>query len=139
MIISTWAAHNGCADEPSREPVTAGVYRLRYSGCNDGADIELYVVDGGGHTWPDATSDEERLGFTTHEISANDLMWEFFEQHPLVTAPESTATPPAAQLPDTGGADESGGLDTMWFAAIGVAAIVVAAGASALFGWRRGS
>ncbi|MEX2159056.1 MAG: PHB depolymerase family esterase [Dehalococcoidia bacterium] len=140
VVIETWAAHNGCNAEPSREPVTAGVYRLRYTGCNDGADIELYVIDGGGHTWPDATSDEEGLGFTTHEISANDLLWDFFEQHPLVAAAEADATAPAAQLPDTGGADESGGLDTMWSVAIGagVAAIVVAGSAAALFARRRG-
>lgn len=141
VVINAWATHNGCDAEPAREPVTAGVYLLHYTGCQENAEVELYVIDGGGHTWPDATSDEERLGFTTHEISANDLLWDFFEQHPLVVAPEPDAPPPAAQLPDAGGADESDGIDTMWFVVIGAgaAAIVVAGGAGVLFARRRGS
>ena len=126
VVINTWAAHNGCDAEPSREPGTAGVYLLRYTGCQENADVELYVIDGGGHTWPDATSDEEQLGFTTHEISANDLLWDFFEQHPLAAAPAPDATAPAAQLPDTGGANESGGLDMMWFVAVGAGVVVIA-------------
>jgi polyhydroxybutyrate depolymerase len=153
IVIETWAAHNGCDAEPSREPVTAGVYRLRYRGCDAGADIELYIIDGGGHTWPDATSDQGRLGFTTHEISANDLLWDFFVEHPLVAAQEPAATAltpgataltpgataPAARLPDAGGSDSSDGIDALWFVAIGagVIAIVVVAGSVEILRARR--
>jgi len=50
--------------------------------CEEGAAVELYVVEGGGHTWPGAAIDVPVLGETTHEISATDLIWAFFENHP---------------------------------------------------------
>jgi polyhydroxybutyrate depolymerase len=38
----------------------------------------LYVIDGGGHTWP-GSIDVARLGATTHEIYATDEIWDFFQ------------------------------------------------------------
>ncbi|MCH7837785.1 MAG: hypothetical protein IIC26_04685, partial [Chloroflexi bacterium] len=84
-IMPEWAAHNGCDSVAVEEQVTENVRLVRYQACDEGATVELYVVEGGGHTWPDATLDfpEDVLGVTTHEISANDLMWEFFVAHPV--------------------------------------------------------
>jgi polyhydroxybutyrate depolymerase len=53
---------------------------VSYGGCKDGTAVVLYVIDGGGHTWPGAAIDVQRLGVTTHEISATDLIWDFFVQ-----------------------------------------------------------
>jgi polyhydroxybutyrate depolymerase len=52
----------------------------------DGAEVALWVIQGGGHTWPGGQFGflgRRILGEMTHEISANDLMWEFFQRHPL--------------------------------------------------------
>jgi polyhydroxybutyrate depolymerase len=76
-----WAAHNGCAPGPLSEAVSAHVMRESYSGCTGGADVVLYVVDGGGHTWPGAEDDAGGVGPTTHEISANEIIWAFFTAH----------------------------------------------------------
>ena len=83
--IPDWAAHNGCASVPMEEQVTQNVRLERYQDCDEDATVELYVIDGGGHQWPDATfeAQPQKFGTATHEISANDLMWDFFEAHPL--------------------------------------------------------
>lgn len=80
--VQEWATHNGCAEEPERVPVTESVRLLRYEGCDEGATVELYVIEGGGHTWPGAAIDIP-FGDTTREISATDLLWSFFEAHPM--------------------------------------------------------
>lgn len=72
-----WAKHNGCSSTPSRTDATASVRAIAYSECDGETAVVLYVVEGGGHTWPGA-NDVPRLGATTHEISATDLLWEFF-------------------------------------------------------------
>ena len=78
--VMRWAEHDGCAGAPVRDQVTEHVSLLRYDGCV--ADVRLYTVDGGGHTWPGAI-DVSRLGATTHEISATDLIWDFFAAHAM--------------------------------------------------------
>jgi polyhydroxybutyrate depolymerase len=54
--------------------------------CPPGADVELYRVTGGGHSWPGSTFSkaiESVVGPTTMSIDANEIMWKFFERHPL--------------------------------------------------------
>ena len=41
------------------------------------------VIDGGGHTWPGMPPPVSWIGLSTGNISANDLMWDFFKRHPL--------------------------------------------------------
>ena len=67
---------------PTSEQVSAHVTLFGYSRCRDGADVEYYRVTGGGHTWPGTAVDLSPLGVTTQEISATQLMWQFFEDHP---------------------------------------------------------
>ena len=43
----------------------------------------LVVIDGGGHTWPGKQSTAAVLGRSTLTVSANDLMWEFFQKHKI--------------------------------------------------------
>jgi len=92
-VMASWAAHDGCTSGRQTSQVTANVVLVQYTGCTSGATVELYRVEGGTHTWPDAAIDLPGQ-VTTHEISANALMWAFFQQHPL--GPKSappTATP----------------------------------------------
>ena len=46
-----------------------------------GAEVVLIVVEGGGHTWPGRKP--RFRGKSALNISANDLIWEFFEKHPM--------------------------------------------------------
>ncbi len=98
---AAWAANHVCGSTPESLTAAPGVRRVRYSSCNDGAEVQVYIVedadgagpgvDGGGHTWPGASIDLELInpnfGKTTQEISANDLMWDFFLAHPLSSSP----------------------------------------------------
>ena len=59
---------------------------MAYSECRDEVAVLLYIVEGGGHTWPGA-ADVARLGNVTQEIDATDLIWEFFEAHPYGVEP----------------------------------------------------
>lgn len=86
--IVEWAAHaakrNQCQSAPIETHISRSVRRLVYSNCALDADVVLYTIEGGGHTWPGGKHLAEWIaGRTTDEISASRLMWEFFAQHPL--------------------------------------------------------
>jgi len=84
-ITGAWAARNDCEAEPSEEAVADDVTLLRYR-CPEGSEVLLYRVDGGGHSWPGSAFSQNIanvVGATTTSISANELMWEFFEERPL--------------------------------------------------------
>ncbi len=88
--LGDWAEANGCTGDPSEERVGSDVVHVRWQGCPEGAEVELFRVDGGGHAWPGSDFSraiERVVGKTTFEIDANDEMWAFFEAHPLPTAP----------------------------------------------------
>jgi polyhydroxybutyrate depolymerase len=59
------------------------VQRKSHGPGKDGAEVVLLVIQGGGHTWPGRDSLLPILGKSTGNISANDLMWEFFQKHPM--------------------------------------------------------
>jgi polyhydroxybutyrate depolymerase len=85
-IVATWADRNGCDGEPESEGVADDVRIDRYS-CPPSANAELYRILEGGHTWPGSefsASIESIVGKTTMSISANEVMWDFFEAHPLM-------------------------------------------------------
>jgi len=87
--IAAWVEADGCAPQPvttmlpdtSEDGTT--VLRKTYGPGRDGAEVVLIVIEGGGHTWPGRAPRMPRLGKSTRDISANDVMWEFFERHPL--------------------------------------------------------
>jgi len=85
--IQAWVAANGCIKDPvefwlpSRVSDGTKVQSKSYGNGNEGAEVLLYVVEGGGHTWPGRQSPLKRLGKSTQNISANDLMWAFFQRH----------------------------------------------------------
>ena len=80
---ASWAHRNGCNQGPIEASVTASVRRLAYTDCAENADVVLYTIEGGGHTWPGGKAlPEWLLGKTTHEVNSTRLMWEFYVQHP---------------------------------------------------------
>jgi len=59
------------------------VIRKDYGKGKDDAEVVLYVIENGGHTWPGMTFSLGLLGLSTNNISANEVMWEFFRRHEL--------------------------------------------------------
>jgi polyhydroxybutyrate depolymerase len=87
--IQAWVKANGCEKVPvvTKLPDKSGdgtvVSRKTYGSGKDGAEVVLIEIAGGGHTWPGKEPRLKTLGKSTKNISANDLMWEFFEKHPM--------------------------------------------------------
>ena len=81
---ANWARKNKCGADPVESTVAADVTRRAYTSCTDDADVVLYTVQGGGHTWPGGTPlPKWFVGRTTRSIDATRLMWAFFLDHPL--------------------------------------------------------
>ncbi len=70
-----WATQNGCKGEPLDQPVGADVVRRSWDGC--AVATSLYIVEGGGHTWPGADTEID-AGTTTQDVDANVAIWETF-------------------------------------------------------------
>lgn len=81
--IRAWAEHNGCAPEPTKTAIGDDVEHWVFD-CPTGADVEFYVIIGGGHTWPGSEFSRNIAaiaGPTSFTISANEVMWDFFGRH----------------------------------------------------------
>ncbi|MBN1922756.1 MAG: hypothetical protein JW892_16020 [Anaerolineae bacterium] len=94
-IIPDWMSQraqlNGCDNTPSSLPTQGSITGVQYTACDGEADVILYTIEGGGHTWPGGEALPQWLvGVTTQEINATQLMWEFFEHHVL---PATTKKP----------------------------------------------
>jgi polyhydroxybutyrate depolymerase len=88
-VIARWGRRNGCTGGLTATAVAADVDRLAPS-CPGGAEVALYRVTGGGHTWPGGSSSAAGavlFGRTTTSISATDLAWAFFSAHAHPSAP----------------------------------------------------
>jgi len=86
--IQTWVKLNGCeenakSDVLSKDGDEMKVTRKSYGGGKDGAEVVLIAIEGGGHTWPGQQPPVGFIGKSALNISANDLMWEFFQKHKL--------------------------------------------------------
>jgi polyhydroxybutyrate depolymerase len=87
QTIGFWGDHNTCTGAVIIEtlPDTAPedftlVMRQRITDCP--ADMVLYGVYFGGHTWPGHPINANiQLGQTTLDIDATELIWEFFSSH----------------------------------------------------------
>jgi polyhydroxybutyrate depolymerase len=77
--MSGWATRAHCAPNPQSTAVTAHVTLEQWTGCATGTTVELYTINGGGHTWPGAFP-VPLLGPTTSEISAADIILDAFSR-----------------------------------------------------------
>ncbi len=87
--IQVWCQIDGCPSQPEmtslpdREKDGTTVKRLTYGPGREGAEVVLIEIAGGGHTWPGQTPVVGFIGKSTLDISANDLIWQFFSRHPM--------------------------------------------------------
>ena len=82
FAVSYWVKHNGTATVPQKEE-RGSIVKETYGKGKDDAEVILYTIRGGGHVWPGGVKGKwQGAPEPTREISATDLMWEFFQRHP---------------------------------------------------------
>ncbi len=83
-IVKIWAARIKAPPEPRTTLHKGAVTCTTYGPGLQGAEATLCAIEGGGHTWPGGVDklSESLVGSVNRDISANELMWEFFQRHP---------------------------------------------------------
>jgi len=77
--LADWAERDGCAARPS---VSGDEVRVsRWRGCDRGADLVHYRVDGLGHDWPSTTPNPD--SDVASVLDATPVIMKFFRTHPL--------------------------------------------------------
>lgn len=87
--VMYWVRANGCEESPSVAwlPDThedgCSVRKETYGKGNQGTEVVLYAIEGGGHTWPGGPqyAAEGLIGKTCYDIKASEVIWEFFQEH----------------------------------------------------------
>jgi polyhydroxybutyrate depolymerase len=83
-FVAAWGRRNRCAPNPVESEIAADVSRRSYHSCAENADVVLYTIKDGGHTWPGGGPVPEwSMGPTTHSVNATEEIWAFFRDHPL--------------------------------------------------------
>lgn len=95
-IISTdgaakkWATQARCDRDPIQQDVIDKnpndqciVKKISYGNCQGGAEVIVYRMEGGGHTWPNGAQylPERLIGPVCRELNGSELIWDFFKRH----------------------------------------------------------
>jgi len=91
QTIGFWGDHNQCSGDFAVETLPDTVpgdhtLVMRQQLLKCAADMTLYGVYWGGHTWPGHPIDVPELGQTSQDVDATALIWEFFSAHAKVAA-----------------------------------------------------
>ncbi|MDX1624806.1 MAG: PHB depolymerase family esterase [Gemmatimonadota bacterium] len=83
--IDLWVERNRCSSDPAIEPQPdveddgTRVILERFGGCAGDAVVELWRVEGGGHTWPGSPANfSGALGRESQDVEASEVIVEFF-------------------------------------------------------------
>jgi polyhydroxybutyrate depolymerase len=80
-----WARLNHCSEKPSESKLPAlpgggkDTKIYLFDACQENAQVALYSVKNGGHTWPGGEQymTEKEVGKTSHALNANETIWSF--------------------------------------------------------------
>ncbi|MFA6281716.1 MAG: PHB depolymerase family esterase [Candidatus Omnitrophota bacterium] len=81
--VDFWVKHDGCKLVPIKEEF-GSIVKEQYSGGKADTEVVLYTIKDGGHCWPGGIEGIRygNVDKPTQEISATDLIWDFFKKHP---------------------------------------------------------
>jgi polyhydroxybutyrate depolymerase len=82
-VMNVWSAINVCNNKAQVLVNNKDYTFTQWSNCNDDATIQYYLTQDGGHAWPGGLPGSSNGDTPSTVISANDLLWEFFQQHPM--------------------------------------------------------
>jgi len=89
-LVDFWKNHNRCQttkpeiDLPDLDTTDNSTVTLfEFSDCDCSANIKLYRINNGGHTWPGVENVNYEIiaGETNEDINASSILWEFFNKH----------------------------------------------------------
>ena len=68
---------------PDRAHEGTSVRREIYPGGEQGTEVVVYVIEGGGHTWPGGPQylPAFLIGKVSHNLDATQAIWGFFKRH----------------------------------------------------------
>ena len=77
---TAWAERNNCDPIQQENDLKPDVHVSTWGNCQNNADVVLYAIDNHGHSWPGSNFLKE---ITSQSINATDVMWDFFQAHPM--------------------------------------------------------
>jgi polyhydroxybutyrate depolymerase len=77
--LNFWLAHDQCQASNKVIFQKADVTALQWSHCAHGAIIQHYRISDGGHVWP-GSNPTLGIGYNSHTIDANVVIWNFLSQ-----------------------------------------------------------
>jgi polyhydroxybutyrate depolymerase len=90
--VKFWTNTNNCSPAPlvSTEPDIdphdgTRIQKEDYKNGKNNSEVILYIIKGGGHTWPGGSQylGKNIIGPTSHDMNATAVIWHFFEKHTL--------------------------------------------------------
>lgn len=84
--LQIWLRINGLDREKPKIIRKGDAIVERYGPTKNGMEVVLWKLEGAGHTWPGGKFGligEKTLGKMNTDINASEIMWEFFQKHPL--------------------------------------------------------
>jgi polyhydroxybutyrate depolymerase len=76
----SWAARSGCRMARQGEIIyRKGDATGERWACIPGQEVDLYTLDGKGHSWPGSNMPAR---ITSQDVDATEVMWAFFKAHP---------------------------------------------------------
>ncbi len=86
QTIGFWANHNACGNDldivdipPTTEETLTRI--LSVTDCPRGAEVVVYMVINGGHTWHGVSRSSEFLGLSSPDFNSSEEIWQFFSQY----------------------------------------------------------
>jgi polyhydroxybutyrate depolymerase len=88
--VKHWAVLDGCENKPQVQQLAnqvqdgTNVLQTNYLKCQKRAQVRLYRIAGGGHTWPGSKKNLPSIvvGKTSQNLNASEALWQFFHQFP---------------------------------------------------------
>jgi len=81
--MPAWAENAGCSPNKDIERIEPDVARWVFRDCPQGLEVQLYSIEGGGHTWPGSPVELPALGKTTRTVDATGIALDWFDAHPM--------------------------------------------------------
>ena len=82
-VLNVWQSKNQCV-QAANVIVDNSNYKLtKWFDCRNNVSVHYYLTKDGGHSWPGGVAGSIIGDTPSTVINANDLLWQFFQQHQL--------------------------------------------------------